>query len=92
MKRVISILEQQKEGLEWAMDSLYGGEETKQTLIEVNKALDILRNHTSDNEEEYDCDILSLVKSLDEEDEFCPKYKWGDCECKGECKRGLRMK
>lgn len=24
--------------------------------------------------------------------EYCNKYKWQDCECKDECRRGLRIK
>ncbi len=24
-----------------------------------------------------------------EEIEYCPKWKWGDCECEGDCRRGL---
>ena len=31
-------------------------------------------------------ELLNIEKG---EIEYCPKWKWGDCECKGDCRRGL---
>lgn len=36
----------------------------------------------------YDCQ--GFLDFMDDEKEYCNKYKWGDCDCKeGECRRGL---
>lgn len=32
---------------------------------------------------------LEDKKTLENEIEYCNKYKWGDCECEGDCRRGL---
>jgi hypothetical protein len=37
------------------------------------------------------CEWLDKKEVPEKEVEFCGKYKWGDCECETECRRGLRM-
>ena len=43
MERAIEILKQQKEGLEWVVNNIQDAEESKLTLTDVNKALQLLQ-------------------------------------------------
>ncbi len=39
---------------------------------------------------DYFCsNFLPAENKIEDEIEYCNKYKWGDCECKGDCRRGL---
>ncbi len=33
-----------------------------------------------------------LPAENEKEIEYCPKWKWNDCECEGDCRRGLIKK
>lgn len=48
-------------------------DESKRTIVTINIALEIFKKE--------------MYK--EDEIEYCNKYKWGDCECEGTCRRGL---